>query len=130
MCNQPVPEPVDGTRTDPALWGHSSAAHRVHGWCADCPGRDAAQEAVEWRVRENRRHEAAQAAVAASETRRNTVDLQATHDHLCPVCGQEALTVVTVRLWPIAGEQRKAGGWAHCTACDATPHPTLEDPRG
>ncbi|MGW3971198.1 hypothetical protein ACWEFD_18100 [Streptomyces ardesiacus] len=116
---------------DPAApWGHSSAAHRVLGWCSHCPDHDPAEEVVAWRVRENRRHEATQAALAASEARRNTVDLQATHDHLCPACGQEALTIVTVRLWPIQGEQRKAGGWAHCTACDATPHPTLEDPRG
>jgi len=123
MCNPPEPTASQGR----APWGHSAAAHRVLGWCADCPDRNVGQEALAWRTRENRRHEAQQADEAAAETRRNTVDLAATHDHLCPVCGQEALTVVTVRLWPIQGEQRKAGGWAHCTACDATPHPTLED---
>ncbi|MET7720671.1 hypothetical protein [Streptomyces mirabilis] len=123
MCNPPTPAPEHAG----APWGHSAAAHRVHGWCADCKGHDMAEEAVAWRVRENRRHEAEQAALAASEARPNTVDLQATHDHLCPKCGQEALTLVTVRLWPVQGEQRTAGGWAHCTACDATPHPTMED---
>lgn len=122
MCNPPEPS----TAQSRAPWGHSAAAHRVHGWCADCPGRDAAQEALAWRVRENRRHDAEQAALAASEARRLTVDLAATHDHLCPACGQEALTLVTVRLLTDSGEQRPAGGWAHCTACDATPHPTME----
>lgn len=130
MGNPPEPEPAADRKTDPPPWGRSTAAHRVHGWCALCDGRGYAKEATAWRVRENRRHEAEQATLAASEAaaeaRRNTVDLAATHDHLCPECGQEALTVVTVRLWPISGEQRLAGGWAHCTACDATPHPTLE----
>ncbi|MFF4900448.1 hypothetical protein [Streptomyces sp. NPDC001068] len=123
MCNPPTPAAEHG----PDLWGHSSAAHRVHGWCADCTGRDVAQEAVAWRVRENRRHDAEQTALAASAARRNTVDMQATHDHPCPACGREALTLVTVRLHTDSGEQRHAGGWAHCTACDATPHPTMED---
>ncbi|MFF1468043.1 hypothetical protein [Streptomyces mirabilis] len=124
MCNPPEP----ATEHAPELWGHSASAHRVHGWCADCPGHDLAEETVAWRVRENRRHDAEQAALAASAANRNTVDLAATHDHLCPVCGQEALTVVRVALVVDSGEQRPAGGWAHCTACDATPHPTLEEP--
>ncbi|MER7842200.1 hypothetical protein ABTY98_41555 [Streptomyces sp. NPDC096040] len=123
MCNPPAPTPEHG----PELWGHSTAAHRVHGWCADCKGHDLPGEAVAWRVHENRRHDAEQAALAASEANRRTVDLQATHDHLCPVCGQEALTVVTVTLVLDNGRRHQAGGWAHCTVCDATPHPTMED---
>lgn len=120
--------PLDG---EAAPWGHSAAAHRVHGWCADCPGRDYPAEAVAWRVRENRRHEAEQAAHAAAEAdRRGLIDLQLTHDRLCPACGAEALAVVTATLTADSGERRTAGGWAHCLACDATPHPTLEDPRG
>lgn len=99
----------------------------MHGWCAECTGRNTGQEALAWRTTENRRHEAEQVALVTSETRRCTVDLAATHDHPCPECGQEALTVVTVFLRLIQGEKRTAGGWAHCTACDATPHPTLED---
>lgn len=123
MCSPPM----SSAGHAPELWGHSAAAHRVHGWCADCPGKDHAQEALAWRVRENRRNDAEQAALAASRANRNTVELAATHGHLCPVCGQEALTLVTVRLSTASGGQRTAGGWAHCTACDATPHPTLED---
>ncbi|MFD5570462.1 hypothetical protein [Streptomyces cadmiisoli] len=67
MCSPPE----TSATTDPIPWGHSAAAHRVHGWCAICDGRGYAKEALAWRVRENRRHDAAQAAVAASETRRN-----------------------------------------------------------
>ncbi|MEU0947652.1 hypothetical protein ABZ379_33870 [Streptomyces canus] len=128
MCNQdgalPPQQPT-------APWGHSAAAHRAFGWCADCNPviqEGVGEELVAWRTRENRRHEAYQAALAASRSNPPTVDLAATHDHLCPACGQEALTLVTVRLTTDSGEQRKAGGWAHCTACDATPHPTLEEP--
>lgn len=123
MCNPP---PDEQAGTGRALRGHSAAAHRVHGWCATCPGRDAAQETVAWRVKETRRHEATQGAAFAAEARRHTVDLAATHDHPCPACGQEALTLVTVSLYPTRGEQRTAGGWAYCTACDATPHPLWE----
>lgn len=43
---------------DPALWGHSRAAHRVFGWCSDCEGRRAVEEVIAWRDRENDAHEA------------------------------------------------------------------------
>jgi hypothetical protein len=123
----PLPRPpLDG---EAAPWGHSTAAHRAHGFCSDCHDRSTFDELVAWRVRENRRHEAEQAARAASEAdRRGAVDLQLTRDHLCPACGAEALAVVTATLTADSGERRPAGGWAHCLACDATPHPTLEVP--
>lgn len=124
----PARAPLDG---EGAPWGHSLAAHRVHGWCADCPGRDLAAEAVAWRVHENRRHEVARAACGTGETtaRPGQVDLQLAHDRPCPTCGAEALSLVTVTYLPEdGGGRRPAGGWAHCSACDATPHPLLEVP--
>ncbi|MFF5668809.1 hypothetical protein ACFY8S_01510 [Streptomyces hygroscopicus] len=41
--------------------GHSAVAHRVHGWCALCDARGYAKETMAWRVRENRREDAARA---------------------------------------------------------------------
>lgn len=33
---------------------HSRAAHRVHGWCSKCTGRELWEELAAWRARENR----------------------------------------------------------------------------
>lgn len=62
--------PADDPHTAP--WGHSRAAHRVHGWCAHCTGRTAMDEAAAWRVRENetQRAEAGTPAVLAVEAGR------------------------------------------------------------
>ena len=30
--------------------GHSTPAHRVHGWCSHCPGRSVAEEVAAWQV--------------------------------------------------------------------------------
>ncbi|MGW1989587.1 hypothetical protein [Embleya sp. NPDC001921] len=52
---------------------------------------------------------------------------EAYHDRLCPACGRQTLTVVVVRIHP-HDRDVDAGGWAHCSGCDATPHPTMEVP--
>ncbi|MGC0418400.1 hypothetical protein [Embleya sp. AB8] len=57
------------------------------------------------------------------------VQLFAHHDRLCPECGAQTLTVVVAEI-TLGAETRDAGGWAHCTACDAMPHPTMEVPDG
>ncbi|PSK57976.1 hypothetical protein B0E38_01821 [Streptomyces sp. 111WW2] len=123
MSNPTVP-PL----TAEAPWGHSSAAHRAHGFCSDCHGRSTVDELVAWRVAENRRHEADQAVLTASAADPSPITLTAERDRPCPACGREALTVVTVALVVDSGESRTAGGWAHCTACDAIPHPLWESP--
>ncbi|MTE20289.1 hypothetical protein F0L17_14460 [Streptomyces sp. TRM43335] len=38
------------------LPGHSTAAHRAHGWCSHCPGRTVEEEVIAWRSEENDRH--------------------------------------------------------------------------
>lgn len=43
--------------TRQGLAGHSRAAHRVHGWCSKCPGRELWEEILAWRQRENQVHD-------------------------------------------------------------------------
>ncbi len=38
--------------------GHWRSAHRVHGWCADCPGIEPWAELMAWRLREDDLHAA------------------------------------------------------------------------
>jgi hypothetical protein len=57
------------------------------------------------------------------------VTLTGRHDLTCGGCDQPALSVVTVSVLLPEGS-RDAGGFAHCRACDATPHPTMEVPSG
>lgn len=57
------------------------------------------------------------------------VHATARHDLTCADCGRPMLTVVTVAILLPEGS-RDVGGWAHCRACDATPHPTMEVPGG
>lgn len=122
MCNPP-----DHQRPEAAPLGHSRAAHRVHGWCADCTGRTVGEELVAWRVEENRREEATQATRDASSRSPSAVNLHATTERPCPACGREAMTLVSVVMTLAGGERRTVGGWAHCALCDATPHPTMPD---
>lgn len=37
--------------------GHSRAAHRVHGYCAACPGIEPVDELAAWRARANAHHD-------------------------------------------------------------------------
>lgn len=39
----------DNLSMDRRLFGHSAAAHRLFGWCANCAGRTVRQELVQWR---------------------------------------------------------------------------------
>lgn len=39
----------DNLEMDRRLFGHSQAAHRLFGWCANCAGRTVRQELVAWR---------------------------------------------------------------------------------
>lgn len=58
MPDQPTApngRPLDHTGT----LGHWRAAHRVHGYCADCPGIEPWQELMAWRLREDALHHAA-----------------------------------------------------------------------
>lgn len=128
MSDLPLPgdtPPADGPPSVP--WGHSVAAHRVLGWCSHCPGHGPAEEVVAWRARENKRHEAEQAALAVSAANTNPViDLAATYERPCRGCGRETLTAVTVTLVG-DGPRRVVGGWAYCTECDATPYQAMDD---
>ncbi|WP_405759450.1 hypothetical protein OG234_13230 [Streptomyces sp. NBC_01420] len=123
-------EPVDvelSPDTDPGPGaGHSRAAHRVHGWCALCAGYGYAREALAWRVRENRREEATRAALDASGSNPSTVDLTSAPERPCPSCGRETMTVVQA-VSTFDGRVRTIGGWAECSNCGATPHPTMPD---
>ncbi|PKA32844.1 hypothetical protein [Streptomyces sp. SM8] len=63
MADQPTApngRPLDHT----ARVGHSTAAHRAHGWCAACPGIEPDTELVAWRARDNALHAAADPAQA------------------------------------------------------------------
>lgn len=101
--------------------GHSTAAHYAFGWCSHCPDHGTAEEVGAWRIREQERHEIEQAAaLAAAASTDPLLDLATVRDRPCPVCGTDALTVVTVTL--VEGRvRRRGGGWAYCTACDYTP---------
>ncbi|MEV6738694.1 hypothetical protein AB0N14_17865 [Streptomyces sp. NPDC051104] len=104
-----------------APFGHSVASHRVHGWCAQCPDRTADEELVAWRSHERARFEVTKQAVTPSPE----VDVTVAHERLCPVCGREALMVVTAQVHDDDGP-KPAGGWALCLHCDALPHPRWE----
>lgn len=125
--NQKPGQGERGGRVLEAPPGHSLAAHRVHGWCSHCRGHDAIEETCAWRVWEGERQARREAAMEAQEARPG-INAAATPNQRCPGCGDLALTVVTVRVLTDTGP-RVAGGWAYCTACDATPHPVMEDGR-
>ncbi|MGA5202793.1 hypothetical protein [Streptomyces variegatus] len=136
MCDPTIPPPrTPAVPADdrPAPWGHSTAAHRVFGACSHCRDYSVEEEVIQWRNRENKRHAAEEAALALSDARDHFLDLTSRSDRPCPGCGEETLTVVTVTLVLAPGAQgeqptkRVVGGWAYCTACDATPHPTMEE---
>ncbi|MFF4147298.1 hypothetical protein ACFY0A_39720 [Streptomyces sp. NPDC001698] len=106
-------------------FGHSVAAHRVHGWCALCPDRTPDEELIAWRTHERRRHMLGELLLQVHAS------AEAVDDRPCPACGRETLALVTVFVTTDAGH-RLAGGWVACrnTDCQATPHPVLEEPRG
>lgn len=60
----PNGRPLDHTGT----LGHWRSAHRVHGWCAVCPGIEPWEELMAWRLREDARHHAARTGDQAAHT--------------------------------------------------------------
>ncbi|WP_030236787.1 hypothetical protein [Streptomyces sp. NRRL S-350] len=48
---------------------------------------------------------------------------------LCAACETDSLDLVTVDV-SLGDEKKPAGGFAVCLNCGATPHPTMEVPRG
>jgi hypothetical protein len=91
-------------------------------------------EAAAWRVHENERRRRAQEAQeaaeqAAADSPYSAIQMLAADPAVCPACGHLALTVVTVYAQLHEGGRARAGGWALCNACGATPHPTLDAPQ-
>lgn len=117
------------TPADPSVapLGHSRSAHRVFGWCAHCRDYGPYQEVAAWRLRESDLCDR----YAAIRGDTGPYLQSEAHDYQrCGECGQDLLTVVTMRAVAGDGTSRPAGGWAICQGCGATPHPTMETAHG
>ncbi|WPR52837.1 Lar family restriction alleviation protein [Streptomyces albidoflavus] len=116
--------------TAPVPPGHSSSAHRAHGWCATCPGRTIPEELIAWRAQAATAHATRDAAAQAEAAHADTFDASVGDYRPCPKCGGAAsLAVVTVTAATRHGRV-VAGGWSYCLDCQATPHILQEATRG
>lgn len=106
--------------------GHSHGAHRLFGWCAHCPGRNADMEVHAWRGREAEQHTRLLTAPGAPLD--SEIRLFSTMHLPCPVCGELSLNLVTAE-FRSPDQSAEVGGWAVCADCGAAPHPRWEGPR-
>lgn len=110
--------------------GHWRAAHRVHGWCADCPGIEPWQELMAWRLREDALHHAAEPEAPEGGTLPFIVDSTAT-PRPCPSCptAEDSLLIFTLTATTASG-MHPIGTFAYCPRCHGTPRTPTETAHG
>jgi predicted ATP-dependent serine protease len=98
----------------------------VLGACSHCKDYSVEEEVIQWRNREQKRYEREQQALAASADNTTAITATADYDRRCRRCDRPAVTVVKVT-GTLDGTVYPLGGWAYCTACLDTPHPTMQE---
>ncbi|MYR59605.1 hypothetical protein GTY54_26340 [Streptomyces sp. SID625] len=98
--------------------GHSIPSHRVHGYCAHCQGRTAAEELAAWQVREQARYETDGDPDGDGDASMPLMGDVSTRTRACPTCGSDGAVLDATFLVTTKAAVHTVGRFAFCFACE------------